>query len=256
MAGAGAASSSGASCRASASGPGCGRPARGDWPRRPRTVTTRAASPSRRWHPSPARRAGGARPPRSARRRRGRSDRGRGHPLRGDPGGFVIGPVDWCRGRGVVVFSSLPIGHLPGVPRRDPRSSRPPPPLRLHQLHALRAPLHHCPRHPVRPRGHHHGGLPHVRGRDREYHDPADCRFHAQPNACPRCGPQLAFLDATGARVGHGDPLAAAAAALREGARRGGQGSGRLSPRLRRRVVRGRLAPPRAQAARRESRSR
>ena len=24
-----------------------------------------------------------------------------------------------------------------------------------------------------------------------EYHDPADRRFHAQPNACPTCGPRL-----------------------------------------------------------------
>src|ERR1700722_15006421 len=25
----------------------------------------------------------------------------------------------------------------------------------------------------------------------REYHDPRDRRFHAQPNGCPNCGPQL-----------------------------------------------------------------
>ncbi|MEZ5576057.1 MAG: hypothetical protein R3F44_10605 [Candidatus Competibacteraceae bacterium] len=25
----------------------------------------------------------------------------------------------------------------------------------------------------------------------REYHDPGDRRFHAQPNACPVCGPRL-----------------------------------------------------------------
>ena len=33
---------------------------------------------------------------------------------------------------------------------------------------------------------------------DREYHDPTDRRFHAQPNACPHCGPQLEFWDAAG----------------------------------------------------------
>jgi hydrogenase maturation protein HypF len=30
---------------------------------------------------------------------------------------------------------------------------------------------------------------------DREYHDPADRRFHAQPNACPVCGPHLELWD-------------------------------------------------------------
>ncbi len=46
-----------------------------------------------------------------------------------------------------------------------------------------------------------------------EYHDPADRRFHAQPNACPDCGPRLRLAPAAG-----GDPLAAAVAALRDGA--------------------------------------
>jgi hydrogenase maturation protein HypF len=32
----------------------------------------------------------------------------------------------------------------------------------------------------------------------REYDDPGDRRFHAQPNACPRCGPHLAFWDREG----------------------------------------------------------
>jgi hydrogenase maturation protein HypF len=44
-----------------------------------------------------------------------------------------------------------------------------------------------------------------------EYHDPADRRFHAQPTCCPACGPRLRF---TG---GGDDPIAAAAAWLREG---------------------------------------
>jgi hydrogenase maturation protein HypF len=43
-----------------------------------------------------------------------------------------------------------------------------------------------------------------------EYDDVEDRRFHAQPNACPRCGPQL-HAAATG------DPILAAAAALRAG---------------------------------------
>jgi hydrogenase maturation protein HypF len=53
----------------------------------------------------------------------------------------------------------------------------------------------------------------------REYHDPADRRFHAQPVCCPACGPSLALLDRGGtAAGGDGDPLAGAAARLRDGA--------------------------------------
>jgi hydrogenase maturation protein HypF len=47
---------------------------------------------------------------------------------------------------------------------------------------------------------------------EREYHDPADRRFHAQPNACPACGPQLEMWDAVGNIVADHDkalPLAA-----------------------------------------------
>ena len=44
----------------------------------------------------------------------------------------------------------------------------------------------------------------------REYEDPADRRFHAQPNACPDCGPRLALLDSRRAGRVAGDPLAAA----------------------------------------------
>jgi hydrogenase maturation protein HypF len=54
-----------------------------------------------------------------------------------------------------------------------------------------------------------------------EYEDPADRRFHAQPNACPACGPSLALLAAPGSAAPAREPadaLAAAAAALREGA--------------------------------------
>jgi hydrogenase maturation protein HypF len=51
----------------------------------------------------------------------------------------------------------------------------------------------------------------------REYGDPADRRFHAQPVCCPACGPTLRLLDRDGRAAG-GDPLAAAAARLREGA--------------------------------------
>ncbi|HYZ55161.1 MAG TPA: carbamoyltransferase HypF, partial [Streptosporangiaceae bacterium] len=73
-----------------------------------------------------------------------------------------------------------------------------------------------------------------------EYHDPANRRFHAQPTCCPVCGPRLVLLDPDGApwnrrmddRAGPapgawagtgadpapgGDPVATAAALLRDG---------------------------------------
>ena len=48
-----------------------------------------------------------------------------------------------------------------------------------------------------------------------EYDDPADRRFHAQPVACPACGPRL-WYEVQGAEV-PGDPIAQAAACLRRG---------------------------------------
>src|SRR5215212_8171783 len=51
----------------------------------------------------------------------------------------------------------------------------------------------------------------------REYGDPADRRFHAQPVCCPTCGPSLALLDRRGVAAA-GDPVAGAAARLRDGA--------------------------------------
>jgi len=50
-----------------------------------------------------------------------------------------------------------------------------------------------------------------------EYHDPANRRFHAQPVCCPACGPRLALRSADGRPQADGDPLAAAAALLRDG---------------------------------------
>src|SRR5829696_8551859 len=51
----------------------------------------------------------------------------------------------------------------------------------------------------------------------REYRVPTLRRFHAQPVCCPACGPALALLDRDG-RAAEGDPLAGAAARLRDGA--------------------------------------
>jgi len=47
-----------------------------------------------------------------------------------------------------------------------------------------------------------------------EYENPVDRRFHAQPNACPVCGPSVRLLGDSAA----GDPITAAATALRAGA--------------------------------------
>ncbi|CAA9451112.1 MAG: [NiFe] hydrogenase metallocenter assembly protein HypF [uncultured Rubrobacteraceae bacterium] len=51
----------------------------------------------------------------------------------------------------------------------------------------------------------------------REYDDPADRRFHAQPNACPACGPRVRLLDRFGheLRVRPGDPISRTARMLR-----------------------------------------
>src|SRR6202041_3414713 len=46
-----------------------------------------------------------------------------------------------------------------------------------------------------------------------EYDDPGNRRFHAQPNACPVCGPSVALVGRAS-----GDPVQEAAAALRGGA--------------------------------------
>ena len=46
-----------------------------------------------------------------------------------------------------------------------------------------------------------------------EYDDPADRRFHAQPNACPDCGPTVRLGDAAG-----DEAMRAAAALLLDGA--------------------------------------
>jgi hydrogenase maturation protein HypF len=51
----------------------------------------------------------------------------------------------------------------------------------------------------------------------REYDDPLDRRFHAQPNCCPTCGPTLELVDREGRVITTEDPLALAAESLRAG---------------------------------------
>lgn len=50
-----------------------------------------------------------------------------------------------------------------------------------------------------------------------EYDDPLDRRFHAQPNACPICGPQLSWHDASGILLDTTNCIEAAALALADG---------------------------------------
>src|SRR6266511_1458686 len=51
----------------------------------------------------------------------------------------------------------------------------------------------------------------------REYDDETNRRFHAQPNACPVCGPRLRLCSPRGDDVESSDPIAAAAAAIESG---------------------------------------
>jgi len=51
----------------------------------------------------------------------------------------------------------------------------------------------------------------------REYEDPLDRRFHAQPNACPVCGPQLQLADRRGDPLDCPDIIGKTAHILREG---------------------------------------
>ncbi len=50
-----------------------------------------------------------------------------------------------------------------------------------------------------------------------EYEDPRNRRFHAQPNACWQCGPQLQFWSAQGRPIKALDPIDAAVKRLRLG---------------------------------------
>jgi hydrogenase maturation protein HypF len=68
---------------------------------------------------------------------------------------------------------------------------------------------------PLRPAEHDDARLHHVPRLPAEYEDPRDRRFHAQPNACPACGPRLALRDRRGALL----------ARARSGARGAGEGA-------------------------------
>ena len=50
-----------------------------------------------------------------------------------------------------------------------------------------------------------------------EYDDPMNRRFHAQPNACPECGPRLELIDRNGKTIKCADVLWKAAELLKDG---------------------------------------
>ncbi len=81
------------------------------------------------------------------------------------------------------------------MPARDNRSGGPSFSLSIHQLHQLQG-----PRFSIVEDIPYDRSATSMRAFDlcaecaAEYHHPADRRFHAQPTACPRCGPWLSFL--------------------------------------------------------------
>jgi len=60
------------------------------------------------------------------------------------------------------------------------------------------------------------GGFPMCDRCRREYDDPSHRRFHAQPNACPQCGPHLRLVNPQGATM-LGDPLLTTVQLLHQG---------------------------------------
>ncbi len=50
-----------------------------------------------------------------------------------------------------------------------------------------------------------------------EYDDPANRRFHAQPNACAECGPRVTLYDNLKKEIGRKDPIVQAAELLKKG---------------------------------------
>ena len=82
-----------------------------------------------------------------------------------------------------------------GLPARFADARQSPLRLSIHQLHQLRPALHHHARRfpydrPLTTMA----CFPMCEQCLREYEDPADRRFHAQPNACPDCGPSLTLF--------------------------------------------------------------
>ena len=79
-----------------------------------------------------------------------------------------------------------------------------------------------CAACPVRPPAHHDGRLSMCGPARREYDDPADRRFHAQPNACAACGPRCGWWTPRGASRSAATVAPAATRRPGGGALRGG----------------------------------
>ena len=194
----------------------------------------------RRWPRSSA-----ARPTSASRRRGERGFAIRREPRGGEPAALVSPDTATCD----------------DCLRRAVRPGRPPPPLPVHQLHrtAGRA-SRSCAASRTTARSRRWPAsrcAPRCRA---EYDDPRDRRFHAQPNACPECGPACGAGRGGAAVPPTTATRSAAAAALRGGRDRRGQGPRRLPPRLpRRRRAGGRGAAgaqaPRGQAVRADGRA-
>ena len=181
----------------------------------------------RRWTAS-SRRSGGRRPP--ARRHRPRRDRGAdargGRGLRDRPQrpGWGAPDPDLPRHR-----------HLRRVPRRALRSRRPALPLSVHQLHQLRAALHHHPRRPLRPADHHHGRLRDVRRLRARVHGPRGPPLPCPAGVLSRLRSVAAPSSTGTGRRSPAIPLAAAPSSCSGRLAWSRQGAGRLPPRRPRR---------------------
>ena len=106
---------------------------------------------------------------------------------------------------------------------RGLRPRRPPLPVSVHQLHELRPALHHRAWLPYDRPFTTMAGFRMCERCQAEFDDPGDRRFHAQPNACPECGPSVSLVEASGGPGG---------ARWRSRRRRGGRGrllAGRFS---------------------------
>ena len=123
------------------------------------------------------------------------------------------------------------------------RSRRPSPSLPVHQLHQLRPALHDRPRSPTTALDD-DGVFPMCPDCDAEYDDPTDRRFHAQPDACARCGPPHPRRPRRPRVAPRGRPTTRRRRGARAGSPDGPRHPGRwrLPPRLRRDQRRGRLA--------------